>query len=35
MRRANAYVKLSQIYNAKSDLEKALEINGNDPNVIK
>jgi tetratricopeptide (TPR) repeat protein len=26
VRRANAYAKLNQYYNAKSDLEKALEI---------
>jgi hypothetical protein len=27
MRRANAYVRTGQLYNAKSDFERALEIN--------
>jgi hypothetical protein len=27
MRRANAYVKSGQLYNAKSDFERALELN--------
>ncbi len=30
MRRANAYLKKSQVYNAKADLEKALEISPRD-----
>ena len=35
MRRANAYLKTNQIYNAKADLEKAAELDPNDPNVGK
>jgi Tfp pilus assembly protein PilF len=35
VRRANAYLKTNQIYNAKSDLEKAAEIDPKDPNVSK
>lgn len=35
MRRANAYLKKGQVYNAKSDLEKALEINPKDEVVGK
>ena len=30
VRRANAYIKTGQYYNAKSDLEKALEISPDD-----
>jgi hypothetical protein len=30
MRRANAYLKKEQVYNAKGDLEKALEISPKD-----
>ncbi len=30
MRRANAYLKKEQVYNAKADLEKALEISPKD-----
>lgn len=30
VRRANAYLKKEQVYNAKSDLEKALEISPKD-----
>jgi Tfp pilus assembly protein PilF len=35
MRRANAYLKKEQLYNAKSDLEKALEISPKDETVMK
>ena len=35
MRRANAYLKKEQLYNAKSDLEKALEISPKDETVVK
>lgn len=35
MRRANAYVKTGQLYNAKSDLEKALDVDPKDPAVQK
>lgn len=35
MRRANAYLKTGQIYNAKSDLEKAASIDPKDENVKK
>jgi Tfp pilus assembly protein PilF len=35
MRRANAYLKKEQLYNAKSDLEKALEISPKDETVLK
>lgn len=35
MRRANAYLKTGQVYNAKADLEKALEVDPNDQNVKK
>lgn len=35
MRRANAYIKLGQIYNAKADLEKAVDIDPTDPNTTK
>jgi tetratricopeptide (TPR) repeat protein len=30
MRRANAYVKTGQLYNAKSDFERAIELNQDD-----
>lgn len=35
MRRANAYLQTGQVYNAKSDLEKAVEIDPNDQTVLK
>lgn len=35
VRRANAYLKTGQVYNAKSDLEKAAEVDPRDPNVTK
>lgn len=35
VRRANAYLKSGQVYNAKSDLEKAAEIDPKDESVKK